>query len=310
MDCSIIIVTWNSSDYIGGCLESINKSSKNIKKEIILIDNCSMDNTIEKVKKYQVHLIESKENKGFSRANNIGIKIAKGKYILLLNPDTIIKENTIQMAYNYMENNIEVGILGARLLTKDGQIQIPCVTTFRNLWDELCIQLGLTFLFPKNKIFARYPMRYFDDKRTQDVDVVSGAFLFIRNTVIKQIGLLDSKIFLYGEEEDYCKRAKKNGWKVVYNANVEITHIGGASTKKMHSLLPKLEAYKSMDYLSKKYHTFIQLTLFRFFRIIGITLRLICISIYMLIKRDRSIQNYINIYKKALLLQFGILLEN
>jgi len=305
---SIIIVTWNVESYIKRCLNSVFKALKGIYGEVIIVDNGSTDDTLKMIKNYpSIKLIKNNKNLGFAKANNIGIKSSISEYIILLNPDTEVAVDSLKFAVVYLSINSKVGILGAKLIDQFGNVQIPCTTTFCSIWDEFCIQMGLTKIFPKSKLFAHYIMAYWDHNSVREVDVVSGAFMAIRCNIIKECGMLDEKLSLYCEEEDFCYRVKNAGWKIVYHPNIRILHYGRRSTKQLKFFVPLIKRYNSHDYLSRKYNNTIKYLLIRGLRIVGIIIRLIFVLLYWGIFRINftEVRKYLKVYMGGLKIQFS-----
>jgi len=305
-DLSIVIVTWNSESYIDECLASVFETVEDIQAEVIVVDNRSTDRTVSILKRWpEVKLISNDDNLGFAAASNIGIKATSGRYIALLNPDTKVAPDSFKVALRFLEQQRKVGVLGAKLTTPDGHVQVPCTTTFRSIWDELCIQLGLTKLFPKSRVFARHPMSWWDHSTIREVDVVSGAFMMIRREVIDQCGGLDERLPMYGEEEDFCYRVKCNGWHVVYHPDVKILHYGGGSIKQLGISTPRVNMYLSHDYLARKYHGIVGFLVIRGLRTIGFLIRAVASILYWGILRHDSgrMREHLRIYIEGLKIQ-------
>jgi hypothetical protein len=233
-DLSVIIVNYNVKEFLLNSLDSIRKAAKNISSEIIVVDNNSDDGSIEALReKYpDVILIENKKNVGFGRANNQALEIARGKYILLLNPDTIVREDTFEKMIGFFEKNPSVGIAGCKVLNPDGTLQLACRRGFPGPWTSFTKVMGLSSLFPKSKIFARYNLTYLNENDTYEVDAVSGAFLMLTKKAYEKIGGFDNQFFMYGEDLDLCYRAQQAGYKVFYFHETEIIHYKGESTKR------------------------------------------------------------------------------
>lgn len=228
MDLSIIIVNYNTKGLLRETLESIYKNPTYREFEIIVVDNGSSDGSQEMVKKEfpDVILIENKQNLGFAKANNIGIKIAKGKYILLLNSDTEVLRGTLDSCIDFLEKDEakEIGILGCKVMLPDGKLDLACRRGFPTPKNSFFKIFGLAKLFPKSRFFAGYNLTYLDENQSYEVDSVVGAFMLIRREVIDKIGLLDEDYFMFGEDIDFCFRAKQNGFKVYYYADAKIIH--------------------------------------------------------------------------------------
>ncbi len=234
IELSIIIVNYNVKAFLQNCLLSIKKATEKISTEIIVIDNASDDGSVELVKKNfpEVNLIEAKQNLGFSKANNLGLKISRGKYICLINPDTIVEEDTFLEMINFMDMHPEVGLAGCKILNPDGTFQLACRRSFPTPWVAFTKIVGLSKLFPQSKLFARYNLTYLDENKSYEVDAVSGSFMFLRREIYDKIGGLDETFFMYGEDLDFCFRVKKAGYKVYYVHSTKIIHFKGESTKR------------------------------------------------------------------------------
>lgn len=234
VDLSIIIVNYNVKEFLLNLLDSIRKASKEISTEVIVVDNASDDGSSEILnEKYpDINLIVNNENVGFGKANNQALEIAKGKYILLLNPDTIVREDTFIKMIEFFQSHPEVGIAGCKVLNPDGTLQLACRRGFPGPWTSFTKVMGLSTLFPKSRLFARYNLTYLDENQTYEVDAVSGAFLMMTKDVYQKIGGFDKQFFMYGEDLDLCYRAQKSGFKVYYVHSTEIIHYKGESTRR------------------------------------------------------------------------------
>ncbi len=272
IDISIIIVNYNVKDFLLNCLTSIANSRHNLKIETIVVDNHSTDHSVKQIKPLfeQVKFIELDKNYGFAKANNIGIKQAYGKYILILNPDTLLFEDTLQVMYDYMEQNKEVGIAGCKVLNPDGSFQLACRRGFPTPWVSFCKLFGLQSLFPRWKLFAQYNQTYRDINQTYNIDAVIGAFMFCRKEIFEKIGLFDEEYFMYGEDLDLCYRAKLAGYQVAYVHTTSIIHYKGESTKRS-SINELKHFYEAMEIFAKKH--FSKSNLFLQFIKFGILLR-------------------------------------
>lgn len=232
VDVSIIIVSWNTKDILYGCLKSISEQTKKIDYEIIVVDNASADGSAEMVKKNfpSFILIENSKNRGFAAANNQGIAITKGCYVLLLNSDTIILNDAISKTVFFADNNPDAAVVACKVLNPDGTLQLSCFM-FPSLLNMLLSSSYIYKLFPRSKFFGREQMTWWDRNHARDVDVVTGCFMLVRQTAIEQIGSMDEQFFMYGEETDWCYRFKQAGWKVMFAPAGEIIHLGNQSAK-------------------------------------------------------------------------------
>ncbi|MGE5683197.1 MAG: glycosyltransferase [Bacillota bacterium] len=234
IDLSIIIVNFNVKEFLQNLLNSIQRSSPQTSKEIIVIDNASDDGSVEIIKeKYPyVKLIANKKNLGFGAANNMGLEMAKGEYILLINPDTIVQEDTFDKLIKFFERTPEAGLAGCKVLNSDGTLQLACRRSFPGPWTSFCKVTGLSTLFPKSRIFAKYNLTYLDENQTHEVDAISGAFMMMKREVYLSVGGFDPQFFMYGEDLDLCYRIQKAGFKVYYVHETQIIHYKGESTKR------------------------------------------------------------------------------
>jgi len=245
---SIIIVNYNVRQYLKDLIHSIRKAVKNISSELIVVDNHSVDGSIHMLKNTfpEVILIENETNTGFASAANTGIKKSSGEYILLINPDTVVNEDTFEKMIEFFENNPDCGLAGCKILNPDRSIQLACRRSFPTPTSALFKLIGLSKLFPKNKIFGKYNLSYLPEDEKAEIDAVSGSFMMFRKKIIDDIGLLDEKYFMYGEDLDFCYRIKKKGWKICYNPKASILHYKGKSTEK-GNLNQIKNFYKAMD---------------------------------------------------------------
>lgn len=271
-DISIIIVNYNVKDFLYGCLKSIREATSNLKVETIVVDNNSLDGSVEYLEPLfpEVNFIALQENLGFARANNIGIEKAKGKYLLILNPDTLLRNDTLQVMYDFMETHPDCGIAGCKVLNPDGSFQVACRRGFPTPWVAFSKLFGLQSLFPKSPLFAQYNQLFRPIDETYEIDAVIGAFMFCRADLIKEIGGFDAEFFMYGEDLDLCRQVKLRGWKVMYVHTTSIIHYKGESTKRS-SINDVRHFYEAMEIFTRKH--FGKNHLFLLFLKIGIKLR-------------------------------------
>ncbi len=235
MDISIIIVNYNVRDLLDNCVSSIYKAagSKYI-VEVFVVDNNSIDKSAELIrKKYSdAIVIENEKNIGFSKANNIALKKVTGKYILILNPDTVLEESTFDKMISFVNQNAGAGAVTSKLILTNGKLDSACRRSFPVPSVAIPRMLGLSKLFPKSKAFGKYNLTYLDDDKTYEVDAICGAFMFIPKVVLDKVGYFDEDYFMYGEDLDLCYRIKKAGYKIFYYPEVTTIHFKGESTKK------------------------------------------------------------------------------
>lgn len=265
MKLSVIIVNYNVKYFLEQCLHSVLNASGKMETEVLVVDNNSVDGSMDMVshKFPTVRCICNKENVGFSKANNQGIRQAKGEYILLLNPDTVVEEDTFEKTVAYMDQHSNAGALGVKMIDGSGRflpeskrgLPTPSVAFFKIS--------GLTALFPKSKVFGRYHLRYLDENEIHEVEVLAGAFMLIRATVLEKIGLLDEDFFMYGEDIDLSYRIVKSGYKNIYYPHTRIIHYKGESTRKT-SVNYVLVFYNAMIIFARKHFSRQHASLFSF----------------------------------------------
>jgi GT2 family glycosyltransferase len=228
---SIVIVTWNCKRFLQECLDSLVDYRRDQQTEIIIVDNASADGTPELVRDSypEVTLIQSNENLGFTKGNNVGIRRASGEYVLLINPDVNVLHGCIDKMLAYMQQNPRIGLLGPRMLGADGKSDRSYMGA-PTLWNLFCRALALDALFPKSKLFGGFLMFYFDRNQIAEVDILNGWFWMTRREALDQVGLLDENLFMYGDDLDWSKRFRDAGWKVVYFPEAEAVHYGGGTT--------------------------------------------------------------------------------
>jgi len=234
MDVSIVIVNWNTCQITCDCLKSVYRQTGNINFEVIVVDNASTDGSVDVVKVQfpQVILIENNENRGFAAANNQGITRAKGRYVLLLNSDTVVLGNAIAKIVSFADNKSDVAVVGCRVLNPDGTLQQTC-SMFPSILNMLLSTTYLYKLFPRSRFFGREHMSWWDRADVREVDVVTGCFMLVRQDAVRKVGSMDERFFMYGEETDWCYRFSQAGWKVMFAPGGEIIHLGGASSSKI-----------------------------------------------------------------------------
>lgn len=246
-EISICIVSFNACEYLRDCLDSILGSPRQVSIEIIIADNHSNDGTVEMLREQypDLYVIHNSHNEGFSKPANMAIKASRGRAILLLNPDTVILNSSIEALIRYLDSNPQVGIVGPRILNRDGSLQRQCRRSEGRPWDAFCHLSGLSLMFPRNPRFSGYLMTYLDDDLISEVQSVSGACMLVRREVFDQVGLLDERFFAYQEDSDLCYRARHADWKVCYLPSVEIIHYGGRGGAGVHPYRSLLEWHRS-----------------------------------------------------------------
>ncbi len=287
MKLSVIIVNYNVRYFLEQCLISVEKALKNIDSEIYVVDNISSDDSLEMVRELfpNVNLIANTENVGFSKANNQAIKVSKGEYILLLNPDTVVEEDSFEKCIAFMDAKPDAGGLGVKMIDGNGiflpeskrGLPTPSVSFYKIF--------GLSALFPKSKKFAKYHLGYLKENETNEIDVLSGAFMWMRKTVLDEVGYLDEAFFMYGEDIDLSYRITAAGHKNYYFPKTRIIHYKGESTKK-GSINYVFVFYNAMIIFSKK-HFARKAKAFSFFINIAIYLRAFLALIFRFVNHNK-----------------------
>jgi GT2 family glycosyltransferase len=256
VDVSISIVNYNAKDFLDNCIRSILSSIKKYSYEVIVVDNASTDGSRDIAKKYTgVIYIQNASNLGFIKANNIGLKNSRGKYVLSLNNDTVVKNGAIEKMIDFMDKTIDAGAVGPKLLNSDGSIQMQCRRCFPTPSSSLFYFLGLSRLFPKSKAFGSYLMTYLDDIAVSEVDSLCGAAMMVRREIIDRVGLMDENYFMYGDDIDWCYRIKRAGWKVYYLPEAEMVHYGGRGGSRYKSYRNIFEFHRVMAVFYKKHYS-------------------------------------------------------
>lgn len=227
---SIIIVSFNTKELLRNCILSIHKTTKSIGYEVIVVDNASTDGSPEMIETdfRDITIIKNTENLGFAKANNQAMRIAKGEYFLLLNSDTIVKEGAIEALVNFMEKQEKAAAVGPKVLNVDGTLQSKGFY-FPSLSESLILLFRVYKFFPKKIRSYLFPKIFRDENTISKVDWVIGCCILIQKDIVYKIGLLDEALFFYGEEVEWCYRAKKTGYSIYYFPKAEIIHYGGAS---------------------------------------------------------------------------------
>jgi GT2 family glycosyltransferase len=262
---SVVIVNYNVKHFLEQCLKSVFIATENIDAEVFVVDNNSVDGSVEMVKELfpEVRLIANLNNTGFSVANNQAIKESKGEYVLLLNPDTIVPENCFTMLIDFADNTPDCGACGVRMVDGTGKFLPESKRGLPTPEVALYKMIGLNKLFPKSHKFGKYHLGYLPEHQTNEVDILAGAFMFIRKKVLDKIGLLDETFFMYGEDIDLSYRIALAGWKNYYFADTTIIHYKGESTKKQSTNYVRV-FYKAMVIFAEKHYSGQHKTAFKF----------------------------------------------
>lgn len=234
LDASIIIVNFNTRQLTLDCLQSVYASSTSYSYEVIVVDNASYDGSVEAIRKAypQIRLIANNDNTGFAVANNQGMKIAKGRYILLLNSDTVVQLDTLQTMIGFMDRHPEMGASGCKVILPDGSLDKACKRGFPTPSASFYYAFGISRLFPDRPKFNQYQLEHLSPDDEYPVDCLVGAFMLVRRETIDQVGGLDETFFMYGEDIDWCYRIKEAGWGIFYYPRTYIVHYKGGSARR------------------------------------------------------------------------------
>ena len=235
MKVSVIIVNWNAGDVLKESLLSI-LNERELIKNVFVVDNNSTDGSVDGITELdeKISLMENGRNLGYSKAVNrvLQQKDKLAEYILVMNPDVVLYENTLTNLINYMQRNQDVGMSGPKILNPDGSLQPACRRSIPTPEIAFYRISGLSKIFKNSRIFSKYNLTYLDENKHQFVEAVSGSFMFIRKKALEVVGTMDEKFFMYGEDLDWCYRFTKAGWKVAYCPDARVLHYHRVSSKK------------------------------------------------------------------------------
>jgi GT2 family glycosyltransferase len=241
VDLSIIILTYNVKSYALDSIKSIEENYPNEvgkgKYEVIIADNASTDNSLEAFKNYRqkskiknFKIVDNGGNIGFAAGNNKGVAVSRGKYLLFLNPDTIVYKNTLNYLIEFMDKHPEAGACSCKLESQDKELDINCHRGFPTPWNAFCYFSGIQKRFPKSRFFSGYTQGWKDFGTTHEVDAIEGAFMIVPRTVGDKVKWWDEDYFFYGEDLQFCYNIKKLGYKIYYVGETAIMHIGGVTS--------------------------------------------------------------------------------
>lgn len=234
MELSVIIVNYNVKHFLEQCLYSVQQALADIQGEVIVVDNCSADNSLNYLipKFPDVKFIANKENLGFAKACNQGLKESTGLFVLFLNPDSIVPEDCFTKCISFLKEHTDAGALGIKMLDGSGRFLKESKRAFPSPLTSMYKLFGLAKLFPRSKTFSQYHLGHLDENKNHEADVLAGAFMLIKRKVLEKIGGFDEIFFMYGEDVDLSYRIQKAGYKNYYFAGSSIIHFKGESTRK------------------------------------------------------------------------------
>jgi GT2 family glycosyltransferase len=234
MDVSVIIINWNTESLLRDCLRSVYEMTDGVAFEVLVVDNASSDGSVAMVEQEfpQVTLIRNADNRGFAAANNQAMALAKGRYVLLLNSDTVVLDDVIGATARFADAHPDAAVVGCRVLNADRSLQPTCFM-YPSLLNMFLSSSYLYKVLPKSRFFGRERMTWWDRTDTRDVDVVTGCYMLVRRKAIDQVGGMDENFYMYGEETDWCYRFRQAGWRIVFTPAGQIIHFGGASSSQV-----------------------------------------------------------------------------
>jgi len=249
-----VIVHYKVPDFLQRALRSLRQAQLYDQTEVIVVDNASRDESKRCITEEfpEVQWIGLKSNIGFGKACNVGAQCSHGTFILFINPDTLVSQNTLSECFNFFNRHDHVGIIGPKILNADGTLQVSCRRSFPTPSVAFYRLTGLSKLFPKSRRFGHYNLTFLDPEQESEVDAVSGSFMFMRLSLFQDIGGFDETFFMYGEDLDLCWRVKEKGHAVWYDPHTQIIHFKGRSSAKM-SFTSRKAFYEAMVIFSRKY---------------------------------------------------------
>ena len=304
MELSVIIVTWNALEFTRECLKTIDNQEIGVPMEVIVVDNASSDGTPQMLREGfpHVRLIESQENRGFAAGNNIGIRASEGRYVYLINSDVSVRPGCFETLYEFMETNPSVGIAGPKMLGKGGETRRSSMR-FPTLWNTFCRATALDSVFAGTVTFGGLLMTDFRHDRVAEVDVLNGWFWVARRSAIDQVGPLDERFFMYGEDIEWCYRFRLGGWKTVFCPTAEAIHYGGASSRNA-PIRYYIEMRKANEEFWRRYHNLPERAAYRILLALHETIRMFAFSCIYAVRRSSRAEIGHKIRRSASCLMF------
>jgi hypothetical protein len=255
-DVSVIVVNWNTREYLRSCLASLRRETRDVSFETFVVDNASADGSADMVRAEfpDVVLVANAENRGFAAANNQALELARGRYVLLLNPDTTVLDGAVGRTVRIADADPSIGVLGCQVLLREGEVQATCFR-FPTVLGQFLQQFWLDRLLPFRVLGGDPAMRAWDRKSARDVDVVSGMFMLVRREALGDVGAMDEAYFVYAEETDWCLRFRRKGWRCAFTPEARIVHHDGGG-KATFQVRPRMyvQLQKSLLVYFRKNH--------------------------------------------------------
>jgi GT2 family glycosyltransferase len=306
LDVSVVIVSWNTRDILRNCLRSVFEQTREVSFDVCVVDNNSHDGSSEMVRAEfpEVKLIANAENRGFAAACNQGMRIAQARYVLLLNPDTVILEDAISRCLRYADHHADVGVVGCQVLDDIDRVS-PTGFSFPSPWNVFLALSGLSRAFPRSRLFGRPDLGWWERNTEQDVDVVTGMFMLVRREAIAQVGMMDESYFVYSEEADWCYRFAQAGWRRVFTPCARIMHLdGGAKSTSQVSSKMFVQMQKSSMIYHRKNLGLVAWSMLKAIYIVSNCVRMIAWFILSIVNRDMRMRRKSAAAKAALVYQF------
>lgn len=303
IDVSVSIVNFNQRALLEQCLRSIFETSEGTSLEVFVVDNASQDGSVDMVREKfpNVALIVNDQNKGYASANNQAIERSEGRYVLVLNNDTVVLPGALPKMVEFMDEHPSVGLLGPRVLNPDGTLQRSC-STLPNLWGLTSRALYIDKLIPGNRVTGTLFMSYWEYDSIREVEVISGCCMLIRRDTVKQVGLMDDRFFFYAEEIDWCYRIRQSGWQVYFLPAAEIIHYGGQSTEDCIGEMHTQYFRSRLQYYEKHFSHFGYL-IARLLSVLQVGSRLVyhwCSQPFLIEKGRENAKRKVSLYRSAL----------
>ena len=253
-ELSVVIVSYRCAEHLAPCLASIEENTADVDLEVVVVDNASGDGTAATARSHaRARVLEMPSNKGFARAANIGMDHARGRSVLVLNPDTVVPAGTLRACLDALWADPRIGVLTPRVVDASGDLDVRCHRSFPTVWSAFCFMTGLDQRLPWRSARA-YTMRDLPDSREADVDAVSGAVMLMRAEALHQVGGFDQQFFMYAEDIDLCMRFQAARWRVVYWPGAEVVHVGsGSGEGGRRTARADTAAYRTMGPLIRKH---------------------------------------------------------
>jgi GT2 family glycosyltransferase/peptidoglycan/xylan/chitin deacetylase (PgdA/CDA1 family) len=289
IDVSVIVVNWNTKDILRTCLKSVYEQAGNIEYEIIIIDNASSDASVEMIRSEfpRVILIANDSNRGYAAALNQGMKVARGRYFLLLNSDIIICDSAIEKTVGYADMHLDAAVVGCQVREDDNKIHLTC-RRFPSLLNLLLDVFGLNRLFKNNKFFGREFMLWWPRDSEREVEVVSGMFMLVRQQAVEKVGMMDESYFFLFEETDWCYRFSKSGWKMLFWPGAQVIHIhGGSQSRKKAGTKIAIQYQKNMLIFFRKHYGGVRCFIARVLLTVN---SLLCFLVWGILKISRNLR--------------------